>query len=52
MYLLAMPNPALWGLMAALLTFIPYLGPLVGVGVVTIVAGLAFEDWDGSRWLV
>ncbi|MGH7230165.1 MAG: AI-2E family transporter [Nitrospiraceae bacterium] len=56
MYLLGMPNPALWGVMAGFLTFIPYLGPLVGVGVVTIIAALTFEElgWillvGGTYW--
>ena len=30
MYILGMPNPILWGAMAALLTFIPYLGHVFG----------------------
>ncbi|MGH7257576.1 MAG: AI-2E family transporter [Nitrospiraceae bacterium] len=44
MYVLGMPNPLLWGLMAALLTFIPYLGHVVGIAVVALVAALAFDD--------
>jgi predicted PurR-regulated permease PerM len=41
MYLLDMPSPALWGALATIFNFIPYLGPatlmviLVGVGSVT-----------------
>jgi predicted PurR-regulated permease PerM len=44
MHLLGMPNALLWGLMAALLTFIPYLGHVVGVAVVSLVAALTFDD--------
>ncbi|MEQ5778548.1 MULTISPECIES: AI-2E family transporter [unclassified Thalassospira] len=33
-----MPNPVLWGLAAALLNFVPYLGALVGIAIVAIVA--------------
>ncbi|WP_085586232.1 AI-2E family transporter [Thalassospira mesophila] len=33
-----MPNPVLWGLAAALLNFVPYLGALIGIAVVAIVA--------------
>ncbi|RCK43090.1 hypothetical protein TH25_22355 [Thalassospira profundimaris] len=33
-----MPNPVLWGLAAALLNFVPYLGALVGIGIVAIVS--------------
>jgi predicted PurR-regulated permease PerM len=44
MYLLGMPNPLLWGVMAAVLAYIPYLGALVGIVTVTIVAILTFDD--------
>lgn len=44
MYLLGMPNPWLWGVMAAVLSYIPYLGALVGLTTVTLVAILTFED--------
>ena len=42
--LLGVPNPILWGVMAALLNFIPYAGALIGAGVVTIIAGMEFSD--------
>lgn len=51
MYLLGMPNPVLWGAMAALLTFIPYLGHLFGVIVVMLVAALTFDE-VGRMFLV
>ncbi len=44
MYVLGMPNPILWGTMAALLTFIPYLGHMVGIVIVMLVAALTFDD--------
>lgn len=50
MYLLEMPNPMLWGAMAALLNFVPYLGAVVGVAVVAVVAVLTFDE--GVRWLL
>ena len=37
-WLLGVPNPALWGAMACVLNFIPYLGPLIGVVVLGVVA--------------
>lgn len=37
MYVIGLPNPALWGAMAAILNFIPYLGAIAGSVVVTIV---------------
>ncbi len=44
MYLLDMPNPLLWGVMAGLLTFIPYLGHVLGIAVVVLAAALTFDD--------
>lgn len=43
MYLLGMPNPALWGAMAALLEFVPYLGAAVSVLVLTVAALTTFD---------
>ena len=43
MWALDMPNPILWGAMAAALNFIPYVGALVGVCVVAIVALVSFD---------
>jgi predicted PurR-regulated permease PerM len=37
-WLLGLPNPALWGAMAFVLNFIPYLGPLIGIVVLGVVA--------------
>jgi predicted PurR-regulated permease PerM len=44
MYLIGMPNPLLWGVMAGFLVFLPYIGPLIGISVVTIVAFLTFDS--------
>nr|MBA3476859.1 AI-2E family transporter [Lautropia sp.] len=41
---LGLPNPILWGLMAAVLNFIPYLGALIGISVVAIVALVTFDS--------
>ena len=43
MWALDMPNPILWGVMAAALNFIPYVGALVGICVVAIVALVSFD---------
>lgn len=43
LFFLGMPNPVLWGVMATLLNFIPYLGALTGIVVVTLVATLTFD---------
>jgi predicted PurR-regulated permease PerM len=44
MWLMGMPNPALWGLMAALLNYIPYLGAFVGIAVTFLVAVFSFNS--------
>jgi predicted PurR-regulated permease PerM len=44
MYLIGMPSPILWGVMAAAFNFVPYLGALVGISVVTLVAYVTFQD--------
>src|SRR5690606_35545877 len=38
MWLLGMPNAALWGAMATVFNFVPYLGALVGIAIVSLVA--------------
>ena len=43
MWLVGMPNPWLWGAMAALFNFVPYLGP-VAVMAILLVAGLLTFD--------
>lgn len=45
MHLLGMPNPVLWGVMAALVNFVPYLGSLTTLAVLTLVALLSFDEW-------
>ena len=44
MHLLGMPNPLLWGAMAMLLNYIPYLGPTTSLGVLSMAALLTFDD--------
>ncbi len=42
LWLLGVPNPALWGALAFVLNFIPYLGPLIGMVVLGVVALVTF----------
>jgi predicted PurR-regulated permease PerM len=44
MYLLGLPNPLLWGAMAGLLHFIPFLGSLVGISIVTMVGAVTLDS--------
>jgi predicted PurR-regulated permease PerM len=42
--LVGMPNPVLWGVVAALLNFVPYIGGLVNTIILTLAAFLTFDD--------
>lgn len=44
LFLIGMPNPLLWGIMATLLNFIPYVGSIAGIIIVGIVSLIAFDD--------
>jgi predicted PurR-regulated permease PerM len=44
MHLLKMPNPLLWGVIAAVLNFAPYIGALVTAAVLTLVALTTFPN--------
>lgn len=44
MYALGVPNPLLWGAMLAVLNYIPYLGVLITMVVVTFVSLLTFDS--------
>ncbi len=44
MYVLKMPNPFLWGVMAGLVNFIPYLGQAAGITIIVIVALTTFDN--------
>jgi len=41
---LGLPNPLLWGVLVAVLNFIPYLGALVGIGCMLLAALLSFDS--------
>lgn len=43
MWAVDMPNPLVWGASAAILNFIPYFGPAINLGIVSLVALLTFD---------
>ena len=43
-FLVGLPNPLLWGVLAGLLNFIPYFGPITGVVVLLIAGFITFES--------
>jgi predicted PurR-regulated permease PerM len=44
MALLGVPNPALWGVLAVVLEYIPYIGAFVLAGILTLVGLATFDD--------
>jgi predicted PurR-regulated permease PerM len=44
LYAVGMPNPVLWGVVAMLLNFIPYVGALTGIAIVGLVAAVSFPS--------
>ena len=44
MAILGMPQPYLWGIIAALVNYVPYAGPVVGTGVLLIVSLITFDE--------
>lgn len=46
MWLLGMPNPALWGAVCCVLNFVPFLGALAGAVIVFFVAVLTFDSLE------
>lgn len=51
MQVLGMPNPLLWGAMAMLLNYIPYLGPTASLLIMAAAAAVTFDD-AGRVWQV
>lgn len=43
MWATGMPSPVLWGVMAGVLNFMPYIGPMVTVSIISVVSLLSFE---------
>lgn len=44
LYLVGIPNAVLWGAMAILLNYIPYLGALIGIAILAIIGIVTFDD--------
>jgi predicted PurR-regulated permease PerM len=50
LHLLGIPNPFLWGLMVAVLNFVPYLGPVISFSVICVVSLLTFDSLQQAIW--
>jgi predicted PurR-regulated permease PerM len=44
MYLLGLPNAVLWGVVAAVLNFVPYVGAVANIILLALAAFVAFDD--------
>jgi predicted PurR-regulated permease PerM len=44
LYFMGVPNAAMWGLLVALLNFVPYFGPVVGIILLAAVGLLTFDN--------
>lgn len=44
MFLIGMPSPVLWGVLATFLNFIPYIGALIGVAVVALIGIITYDN--------
>ncbi len=48
LYLLGVPNPLMWGMLVAVLNFVPYFGPIAGIILLATVGLLTFDTfWAG-----
>jgi predicted PurR-regulated permease PerM len=48
LYWLGVPNAAMWGMLIALLNFVPYFGPFAGISLLAVVGFLTFDTlWKG-----
>jgi predicted PurR-regulated permease PerM len=45
LFFIGVPNAALWGLLCAILRFIPYLGPILGAALPLVISFAVFEGW-------
>src|SRR5579872_1591951 len=48
LYFMGVPNAAMWGIFVAIVNFVPYFGPVVGIIVLAMVGLLTFDTlWQG-----
>jgi predicted PurR-regulated permease PerM len=52
LYFLGVPYPLVWAALAAVLRFIPYVGPVLGAGAPILVSLAAAEGWAGPLYVV
>ena len=50
LYFIGVPSPALWGVLSALLRFVPYIGPVIAALLPTAVAAAVAPGWTLVLW--
>lgn len=50
LWLLGVPNPALWGLLALVLRFVPYIGPAIGMLMPLVLTFAVTPGWAPLLW--
>jgi predicted PurR-regulated permease PerM len=43
-YLMGVPRAGMWGMVVAILNFVPYFGPVVGIGILLVVGLISFDS--------
>jgi predicted PurR-regulated permease PerM len=52
LYFLGVPYALVWGVLAAALRFIPYVGPVIGAGAPILVSLAALQGWATPLWVM
>jgi predicted PurR-regulated permease PerM len=52
LYFLGVPYPWIWAALAAVLRFIPYIGPVLGAGAPILISLAALQGWARPLWVI
>jgi predicted PurR-regulated permease PerM len=52
LWLIGAPSPLLWGLLAMLLRFVPYIGPIIAAALPTVVIFAVEPGWSNMFWTI
>src|SRR5579875_3697103 len=52
LWLIGVPNPALWGILTMLLRFVPYVGPIIAAAFPAMLAFAVAPGWSMMFWVI
>lgn len=52
LWLLGIPNPLLWGMLALVLRFVPYVGPIIAMALPILVTFAVTPGWTAIIWVI